>query len=577
MAVSDSPLDFVQQQGWNYKLVRDQINLEVCPICGKGEWKFFINANNGMWDCKHSNSHTNGTDRGSLVKLRRLLGLTLDVAGKNEKPMPLGYSEVNIANISYQALQDNKTLLADLCSEWGIDEETARKWKLGFWRDNSGDWLTIPHYIGDKLYNIKFRSWFGFEKKFHRVAGASSVLLNEDILLQEEKPKSVVLCEGEKDAILATWAGIENVVGMTGGAGTLTDRWYKLLEPVEEIFVAYDGDTAGKEGTQTLIKRLGMSRVKIVQLPDGKDCADIVKEQGPLALKELFAQAKKASNQVLARYEDILADAIVQEDVPALPTFSPSVNRILGGGSRGGQLITVTAPPKIGKTSFCLAWAVHTAGVLGIPACYWCNEMPTHLLAEMIACMQTGCGRNPTRADLFIARQMINELPLYFGFDANAQVDVIIQTFRDAFKLYGIRQFFFDNIHFMVRSAESKVQAMEDAVKAFKNFAMETNSHVVIIAQPSGHGGKRGADMSYYDIAWSSAFASDSDTIMVIHRDRLVDTENSFSEQMMVKVDAGRHTSGGMTYLNFYAPQLQFSDYSKAELDTLILNRRKKK
>lgn len=577
MSVADSPLEFVQQQGWKYRLVRNQINLEFCPICGKGEWKFFINAENGMWDCKHLNAHTEKNCKGSLVKLRRLLGLTLDVAGKNERPMPLGYSEVNIVNIAHQTLMENPTRLADLISEWNIDEEAVRRWHLGLWIDQSGEWLTIPHYIGDKPYNIKFRSWFGFEKKFHRVSGASSVLLNEDLLLQDEKPKTVVLCEGEKDAIVSMWAGIQNVVGMTGGAGTLTDRWYKLLEPVEEIYVAYDGDNAGKEGTQTLIKRLGMSRVKVVKLPDGKDCADVVKEQGPLALQELFSQAKKAANSVLVKYEDILFESITLEDVPALPTFSPSVSRILNGGSRGGQLITVTAPPKIGKTSFCLTWALHTAGVLNTPSCYWCNEMSPKLLSEMVACMQTGCGRNPTRADLFIAKQMTHELPLYFGFDANAQVDVIIQTFRDAFKMYGIRQFFFDNIHFMVRSAESKVQAMEDAVKAFKSFAMETDSHVILIAQPSGHGGKRGADMNYYDIAWSSSFASDSDTIMVIHRDRLMDTENSFAEQMMVKVDAGRHTAGGMTYLNFYAPQLQFSDYSKAELDSLILNRRKKK
>ena len=571
MNITDSPLDFVQQMGWQYRMAGSQINCEECPICHNKEWKFYINAENGMWDCKHLNSHGGKNTKGSLFRLQKILGLTLDVSGADTTPHPLGYTEQQIITIGHADLMNNKVKLATLLDEWCITEAVARKWQLGYWEDNTGAWLTIPHLIKGTLYNVKFRSWFGLPKTFRRVTGASSVLLNEEALLGDVPPKSVALLEGEKDSILANLAneqfplGVDAILGMTGGAGTLLERWYKLLEPVEEVYVAYDGDAAGKQGAQNVIKRLGANRVRLVQLPEGKDIADVYKESGPQEVQRLFKEAKQTETGTITLYSDILDEMMDKDDVPTIPTFSQNFNRILNGGLRGGQVIVITAPPKIGKTSFSLVLAQDIAARQGIPALVWCVEMPKEDLAAATACLQYGTGRSPNKADIFITRHARSEIPLYYGYDPNVSMDVLMATFRNAFKRQGIGLFVFDNIHFMVRNAENKVTAIEDAMKGFKTLALELGAPIILVAQPSGSGGKKGANMNYYDIGWSSSFASDADTIAILHRARLADTEASFSDTMMVKVDAGRYTPGGMTYLQFYSKQLQFRDFTRAE------------
>ena len=571
MNVTDSPLDFVQQMGWQYKMVGSQINCEECPICHTKEWKFYINAETGMWDCKHLNNHAGKNTKGSLFRLQKLLGLTLDVSGADATPHPLGYTEQQIITIGHEDLFKNKVKLATLLDEWAITEEVARKWKLGYWEDTTGCWLTIPHMIKGSLYNVKFRSWFGLPKTFRRVTGASSVLLNEEALLGDVPPKSVALLEGEKDSILANFSneqfplGVDAIVGMTGGAGTLLERWYKMLEPVEEVYAAYDGDAAGKQGAQNVIKRLGANRVRVVQLPDGKDIADVYKESGPQEVQRLFKEAKQTETGTITLYSDILDEMMDKEDIPTIPTFSQNFNRILNGGLRGGQVIVITAPPKIGKTSFSLVLAQDIAARQNIPSLVWCVEMPKEDLASATACLQYGTGRSPNKADIYITKHMRSEIPLYFGYDPNVSMDVLMATFRNAFKRQGIGLFVFDNIHFMVRNAENKVTAIEDAMKGFKTLALELGAPIILVAQPSGAGGKKGANMNYYDIGWSSSFASDADTIAILHRARLADTEASFSDTMMVKVDAGRYTPGGMTFLQFYSKQLQFRDFTRAE------------
>jgi len=580
--VMDSPLDFVQQQGWEYKMSSgNQINLCECPICHNKEWKFYINAETGMWDCKHLNSHNGKNTKGSLFRLQRLLGLTLDVAGKDAKPIPLGYTETQIMNIAHEDLLKNKVYLATLCDEWHISEEVVRKWKLGAWQDNTGLWLTIPQRIGNDLFNIKFRSWFGLPKTFKRVQGAASILLNEELLLTDPPPKSVALLEGEKDAIVGDMVnlqhplGVDVVLGMTGGAGTLLERWYHLLENVEEIYVAYDGDAAGKQGAQNIIKRLGGHRIKTVELPQGMDIADVNAAGGGAEVQRLFKEARKSEGSSISLYGDMLDELMDMEDVVAIPTFSENFNRILNGGVRNGQVIVVTAPPKIGKTSFSLVVSQHMAAVNRIPSLLWCVEMPKSDLTEATVCVQYGTGRSPNKADIFIAKNQRHDIPLYFGYDPNVSMDVLMTTFRNAYKRLGIGFFVFDNIHFMVRNAENKVTAIEDAMKGFKTLALELNVPIFLVAQPSGSGGKKGANMNYYDIGWSSSFASDADTIVILHRDRLADTEASFSDTMMVKVDAGRYTSGGLTYMQYHGGSMQFRDFTRAEVVAHMALRRK--
>lgn len=576
--MSQSPLEFVQAMQWEHRLVGSQIEIKSCPFCQSDDWKFYMNADTGLWDCKHVGRHDGKNLKGNMFNLRKALGITLDIAGKEDKPRPLGFGELNMVNNCHNALMAQRAELQVLLDEWSVTEDTVRYWKLGhIVNDNGVPCITIPHFAGGELYNVKFRSWFGQHKFFYRITGASSVLLNEDILLDDENiPESVLLCEGEKDAILAWQAGFKNVVGMTGGAGTLNERWYKLLERIPRIYVAYDGDGAGESGKEMLIRRLGAHRVRIVEVPPTMDVADVVRKFGAQDLLNRIAMAREPQIKSVAKYADVLFDSITAEAIEPIPLPFKNVTRLLGGGVEPGHLITVTAPPKIGKTSFTLVWAHYWANVLKIPTLYWCVEMSKEKLANYLVSVQFGTTRKPTKAQKYCAVRKVMDSPMYLGFSADADAETLVQTFADCYNRFGIGAFFFDNVHYMVRGITDggqKSLAIENVVKAFKTFALEYKVPVIQVAQPTKTDMKKGASLDYTGIGWSGAFASDSDAIIILHRDRVADQDEAFRPEMMVKIDAAREAAGGMTYLYMNENSLQFREMSRGEISAMSLRR----
>lgn len=573
----DNPLEFVKAQGWEHRIEGDQIRVKVCPLCKSDDEKFYIHIKTGMWDCKHLNKHGSAIkSQGNIHGLRKALGLTSDVkAVVDEKFRPLGFSESQMVEQSHLRLLGSPMHMQTLMDEWRIDEEAIRHFKLGIRERNGAIWLVQPHIVdiydgnGPQLYNVKFKTWFGDKKEFARIPGGASVLLQES-LLHAKHIKKVVLCEGEKDLIVAWSAGIRNAIGMTGGAGTLKDRWYDLLEHVEEIVIAYDGDAAGEEGTQKLIQRLGVHRVKVAAIPAGEDVADIVAKYGKDALHDVISKAKFPDIPNVKSIADVAMTMLMNDPPPLLPTYSYRFNEVLNGGFRSPQLITLTAPPKIGKTSFAMSLGLDFAS-RGIPTLNYCMEMSEEDITTMACGMYLGVGRNPSKADYW---SFANEaqLPLYLGFKSSIDTAALMQTFRDAYTRFGLGIIIFDNIHYMVRNIsgqQGKVEAMENAYKALKIVTIELKIPIVVIAQPKKINVSKGADMNYYDVAWTGAAASDSDSIVILHRERSQESDRSFSQTMMVKADAGRFTQGGRAFMQYREKHIAFRDLSYGEQNSM--------
>lgn len=574
--MSQEPLDFVQEQAWEYQLNGSQIEIKVCPFCFADDYKFYMNASTGLWDCKHQNRHNGKNVCGNIFQLKKALNLTLDVEPKNVPLTPLDASYAIKVAKAHQRLLDAPHDKQVLMDSWGISAETIDKFKLGITYGGENyktAYIAIPHYKNGELYNIKYRSWFGEKKTFHRVKGAASVLLNEDFLTSDNPPLAVILAEGEKDAIAAYSQGITNIVGMTGGAGTLTDRWYDLLERVETIYVAYDGDNAGKSGTAKVISRLGEHKIKVVQLPIGYDIADYLLEFGVDKFKELLAKSDVSVSSAISTVSSVLFDLVKGgEKVEHFSTPWSGVDHILGGGMQTHHMYTVVAPPKIGKTSFTLEWALHEAINHG-PSLYWCVEMSMDKLARYYTSINYGVSRKASLAMNYISACQFKDIPMYLGYSAQTDIKLLMETFKNAYLRLGITFFVFDNVHFAVRSekdSSSKVLAMDSFVKACKTLTLEYPIRMILIAQPTKSNMSRGANLDYTNIGWSGAFASDSDAIIALHREKIIDTDESYKPEMLVKLDAGRETSGGSTFLRLENGTLKFRQLSRAETKALL-------
>lgn len=117
--------------------------------------------------------------------------------------------------------------------------------------------------------------------------------------------KELILVEGYMDVISLGAAGIKNAVAGMGTA--LTDgQARELSRLVENVFVCYDGDNAGRHATVKNVeplKNAGLN-VKVISLDDGKDPDETVREGGAEAFLAKMKEALPIVEYKLKLAED---------------------------------------------------------------------------------------------------------------------------------------------------------------------------------------------------------------------------------------------------------------------------------
>jgi DNA primase len=166
--------------------------------------------------------------------------------------------------------------------ERGLTTSTIQQARLGYIPRDYWDYreieglkvpcgITIPWFSHDALWAVKVRR-ASDEQRYVQIAGGSSHgLYNADSLVGKS---SVVFCEGEFDTLILQQeaGGIVSPVTLGSATNRLSVRWLSELVSHQHIFVAYDSDTAGKRGTERLLKT--SPRFQQLSLHDGKDIND---------------------------------------------------------------------------------------------------------------------------------------------------------------------------------------------------------------------------------------------------------------------------------------------------------------
>ncbi len=105
----------------------------------------------------------------------------------------------------------------------------------------------------------------------------------------------LVIVEGYMDVISMHQAGVPYTVASLGTA--LTEEQARLMKRYcTEVFIAYDGDSAGQKATMRsldILRDAGLS-VRVLQFPDGMDPDDYAKRFGLAGLEELMDKAPQA-------------------------------------------------------------------------------------------------------------------------------------------------------------------------------------------------------------------------------------------------------------------------------------------
>ncbi len=347
-----SKIDIVSLVGSYIKLEKAGTNFKGrCPFHNEKTPSFFVSPDRGNYYCFGCQAKGDiftfvqefeGLDFiGSLKVLAEKAGVELEKFNNGEKSQKEKlFSVLETAVFFYQKkLSENKEAL-EYIQNRGVTDESIKNFRIGF---APNDWRELYEYLLGKNISEKdmlavglikqkdgvlsrnsyydtFRGriMFPIADSSGRVVGFSGRILVPDekspkylntpetelfnkseILFGLDKAKKdirlkdySILVEGQMDLVMMHQVGITNTVASSGTALTV-QHLEKLRRLSERVMMSFDSDSAGFNASDRSAKialSLGMD-LKLVQMPLGKDPADLAKED-PELLKDCFRNAK---------------------------------------------------------------------------------------------------------------------------------------------------------------------------------------------------------------------------------------------------------------------------------------------
>jgi replicative DNA helicase len=561
--------DYLDKLG-PHKMSAGQYVVKVCPYCGDNKGHFYIDPQKKVFFCHKCN------EKGTKYQLMKHTGDLPQGNGTTVQPFnqaagakrPVQKPPQDLADKLHEALLKNESALAYLREERGFTDETIKAFRLGYEAGNGVGWVSIPYYQNGELVNVKYRTLPPAEKSFKRTPGGASILFSRGCPVSA---KEAILCEGELDAISIWQAGHKWVYSIPNGCSSFAPEWVDTLENAEKIYLWLDADDKGQKAAYEVADRLGFDRCYNI-VTDYKDANDYYQAVNDTALPK----ASRFSIPNVSPFADATESLIeklrapkLEDNAGAIDTPWGNVNR-LTGKIENGDLITVSAIPKTGKTTWALNIATHNARK-GLPVLLYCLEMRPERLAKKVVQAELNLYEHEiTEARVREAAMSLDNLPLCFAYNFKSiNLDNVLDIIRKAVRRYGMKLVIFDNLHYLARSISNTAQEVALISRSFKLLAEELRVPIMLIAQPRKV--QEGQVITMNDLKDSSAIGADADQVIILHRNKTkssLDGEQasaSFDPKTLVRVDASRYMPGGDTVLHYAGEKSIFTEIERRQ------------
>lgn len=470
---------YILSKEWAFKFKNGEFALDQCPLNGCGSGHFYINQSKEFFYC-----HKCG-ERGHLLSLKKRLGDLPSISHISEyskTKIPPKTIDLSIIEKYHKELLENPAALAYLMDERGFTQETIKKFKLGF---NNGS-ITIPYFREGLCLNIKFRDIV--DKKYFREEGCASILFNLDNARKYQG--AVIGTEGEFDAIAFDQMGFSNVVSVPNGAESFSDQWIDDLEQFNEVYISFDMDEPGYKGKEKAADKLGRYRCLNVILPlkDANDCLKAGFTNQEMAV--IFSKAKPFQSNIIkspdAFFDEIRVFHDGKSNNQGMMTGWNDFDSLLGG-FRPNELTVLTGETASGKTTLA-ANLGYRLSEKQHPVLIASFEMkPIPIIKKMIQMGQGRPFRDLSKHEIEAALQHISTLPLHF---INVYGEIGTNELKDAIyygkRRHGIEFVILDHLHFFLRySGDNERQAIDQALRDIKSWAMDLDIHILLIVHPT--------------------------------------------------------------------------------------------
>ena len=427
----------------------------------------------------------------------------------------------------------------------GISRETADQAKLfgakkWFNRLNrEADAVGFPYFRGGTLVSAKYRSIE--DKDFTQDAGGAHDFFGIDQIVEGE---SIVIVEGEIDALTLMECGIPNVLSVPGGAPLKVadgkihaseDKrfsfvWnaHEVLNKAPWVIIGTDNDGPGQALAEELARRIGKDKCKLTKLVH-KDFNDTFLSDGKEEVLRLIDTAEpypveglSSANDFKERLNDLWNKGVGKgastgySNVDAIYTVVP------------GQLTVVTGYPSSGKSNFVDQLMVNLGKSEDwkFAVCSFENAPEIHIsrLMEIFSGKRFFQGSN--RMDQIEHDEAFNWVDDHFTFlnsesSEPATLDSIMTRAKVAVARYGIRGMVIDPYNYIEMGREtSETESISNMLTRVQAFAKSSGVHVWFVAHPAKMN-RAGNDLPRPDgmsISGSMAWWAKADCGVTVHR-----------------------------------------------------------
>ena len=339
---------------------------------------------------------------------------------------------------------------------------------------------------------------------------------------------------------------------------------FKIIKNVEDTIdylidsmVAFRRNMLTRNGIEMVIEKMTENNHDAALLAMEKTVAT-VNEQGIVGTTHL--DVTKDPDKILEEYHNVQNSVLL-----GVPTGFEKIDEATAG-LQGGQLITVIAPPKTGKSQICLRMAanVHDAGLVPM---FQSFEMNNHEQQQRYISMAAQVSNSRLRRGKLQAVEedrledtvdaLKSKKPFHFVDAINGLTVDSLMAKADQLKPDIL---FVDGVYLMMDSVTGEAntpQALTNITRALKRVAQRLDIPVVISTQTllwKMKGGKVSAD----SIGYSSSFFQDSDVILGLEP---VEEDDSIR---LLKVVQARNCPPSETSITWNWDTGCFHDESKA-------------
>ena len=422
----------------------------------------------------------------------------------------------------------------------GITRAVVDDAKIGY----DKRWIQFPFYKGGEVVNIKSRT---ADKKFRQEKNAEKCFYRFDHMQGME---TIIITEGEMDALSLVQAGFTNVVSVPDGAtapgSNPSDRKFSYLISAEEhlmnaekVILCTDSDKAGLHLRDELSRRIGREKCCRVNYPDDcKDMNEVLSKYGEERILEIVSNAYPYPIDGVIMIEDVIDEAIDLFNKPEHLGLSTGW-KDLDDHYRVSlsEVSVVTGVPNMGKSEWMDALMINMVQKYGWKfGIFSAENFPVkHHLLKLVGKFSRQAFWGDDKMSEDVARASMDVLNDHIKFIGTQESSVTIESIMEQSKVlnyrYGLNGLIIDpwnTIEHKFGDGENETNYVSRVLSQLNTFAKMNEIHIWVVAHPrkmENDANRKPVVPSPYDISGSANWFNKADNAITIHRHRSEDDD----------------------------------------------------